>query len=66
MTSDLKYHFLASPMNNPEYMKISQCHIPPVIIQTYDLTKKFHKVKKGMYGLKQEALVAYNFLVENL
>ena len=49
MSIDLKDHFLSSPMNTPEYMQIHQKYIPLDII-------------KGMYGLKQAALLAYNFL----
>ena len=64
MTLDLKNYFSASPMNNLEYMKISQRHIPPDIIQKYDFAQKFHdvyvycKIKKGVYRLKQAALHA--------
>ena len=72
MILDLKDHFLASPMQTPEYMIIPQKYIPPDIINTYNLQSKFHngylycEINKGMYGFKQAALVAYNFLVKNL
>lgn len=72
MTLDLKDHFLASPMDDPEYMRIPVRYIPDDIMQRYKLHEKVHngyvyvKIKKGMYGLKQAALLAFNFLVENL
>ena len=73
MSMDLKDHFLASPMNRPEYMKIHQRHIPQDIFEKYKLqnmvTKDgfvYVKIKKGMYGLKQAAILAYQHLVTNL
>ena len=72
MTLDLKDHFLASPMQDAEYMKIPQCYIPPDIMQKYNLSTKLYngyvycKIKKGIYGLKQTDPLAYNFLVKNL
>ena len=50
MSMDLKDHFLCTPMLNPEFMKIPY----------------YCKIKKGMYGLKQASLLAYNFLKEKL
>ena len=58
MTLDLKDLFLASPMNNPEYIKMSQHYTPPDIIQKHMLQNL-----KGVYGLKQASLLVYNFLV---
>ena len=72
MSADLKDHFLASPMNRPEYMKIPYKYFPDDIIQKYNLQNKvsngyiYIKIKKGMYGLKQAALLAYNKLVQHL
>ena len=68
MTLDLKDHFLASPMPNPAYMKIPSRYIPTDIMEKYHLDTKiknnyiYCKIKKGMYGLKQATLLAYNFL----
>ena len=59
-------------MLGPAYMKISQRYIPTDIIQRNNLNPKFHndyiyyKIKKGMCGLKQAALLAYIILVKNL
>ena len=73
MTLDLKDFFLASPMERPEYMKLLYKHIPDDIRQRYNLDKLvaqdgyiYVKIKKGMYGLKQAAVLAYNQLVKFL
>ena len=73
MSMDLKDHFLASPMDRPEYMRIHRRHIPPDIFEKYNLNTVvtidgfvYIKIKKGMYGLKQAALLAYQKLVTNL
>ena len=68
MTLDLKDHFLTSLMQTPEYIKLPQKYIHPDIINKYNLQSKFHngyiycEINKGMYGLKQAPLLAYNFL----
>jgi hypothetical protein len=73
MSCDLKDHFLASPMERPEYMKIPIRNIPDDIIEMYKLNEKvakdgyvYIKIKKGMYGLKQAALLAFDHLVNCL
>ena len=72
MTLDLKDDFLASLMQTPEYIKISQKYISPDIINKYNLQSKFHygyiycEINKDMFGLKQAALLANNFLVKKL
>ena len=59
-------------MANPEYMRIPRKFIPQDLIEKYDLEKKFHndfvyvRINKGMYGLKQAAVLAYEHLVNNL
>ena len=70
MSMDLKDYFLASPMKRPEYMKMHLSQFPPDIIAQYNLQLLanadgfvFIKIKKGMYGLKQAAILAYNKLV---
>ena len=72
MSADLKDFFLASPMLKPEYMKMALKHIPDDIIQQYNLLKiavngyVYIKIVKGMYGLKQAAILAYQQLVQYL
>ena len=72
-TCDLKDFYLATPMEHPEYMKIPLSSVPDDITNKYNLqqlkTPTNHiciKIKKGMYGLKQAAVLAYNHLVRNL
>ena len=72
LSMDLKDFFLASPMPEPEFMKIHRRYIPEDIIIKYNLEQKFDnnyiyvRIKKGMYGLKQAAILAYEHLVKNL
>ena len=73
MSADLKDFFLATPMLHPEYMKIYIKNFPPDIIALYKLSEKvtangyiYVKIKKGMYGLKQAAVLAYTKLSTHL
>ena len=73
LTADIKDFFLASPMTTPEYMKVHRRHIPQDIMERYELHNKvtadgfiYVKIKKGMYGLKQAAILAYMGLKEKL
>ena len=66
--ADIRDMFLASPMARPEYMKVHYHHFPHDIRKRYKLDGKVHsdgyiyiKIKKGMYGLKQAALLANQF-----
>ena len=69
---DLKDMFLQTPMKDPEYMKISFTYFPEDVRQRYNLYDIVHneyiyiKNKKGMYGLKQAAILAYEFLTQTL
>jgi hypothetical protein len=69
---DLKDFFLASEMKNPEYMKIHISYLPDDIIEHYNLRNKTHngyvyvRISKGMYGLKQAAILAHQQLSRNL
>ena len=73
MGLDLKDFFLASPMARPEYMRINYKHFPQDIKEMYNIDALkasdnyvYVKIKRGMYGLKQAAILAYEFLVTNL
>ena len=73
ISADLKDFFLASPMKKPEFMKVHISKFPPDIIQKYNLELLqdeqgfiYIKIKKGMYGLKQAAILAYLQLVKFL
>ena len=73
-TLDLKDFFLCSTMEDPEYMKVYWKHIPEDIRQRYNLYQfkqddddyLYIKIKRGMYGLKQAAILAYKQLIEHL
>ena len=73
MSADLKDFFLATPMEADEYMKVHYKHFPDDIRKRYKLDEKVTKyghiiikIKKGMYGLKQAAILAYENLKRNL
>ena len=73
MSLDLKDFFLATPMEGNEYMRVNYKHFPEDIKKKYNLHEKvtesghiFIKIKRGMYGLKQAALLAYRHLIDNL
>ena len=73
LCADLKDHFLASPMKNPEYMRIRYKYFPEDMRIQYSLDTLvtpdgyiYIKIKKGMYGLKQAAILAYEHLVNQL
>jgi hypothetical protein len=73
MCADLKDHFLASPMKAPEFMRIKYRYFPQDIRTQYNLTPLvdqdgyvYVRIKKGMYGLKQAAILAYQHLVNQL
>ena len=73
MTADIKDFFLASPMADPEFMRILLKHIPEDIILQYNLRELvddngyiYIKITKGMYGLKQAAILAYTKLISIL
>jgi hypothetical protein len=73
MRADLKGLFLATPMKDPEYMRIKYKYFSAAIRKKYNLDAivnehgyVYIKIKKGMYGLKQAALLAYRHLVTQL
>ena len=59
-------------MTRPEFMKIPIHHIPADMIEKYNLNEKTHngyvyiKIKRGMYGLKQAAHLAFEQLKAHL
>ena len=73
MSTDLKDFFLATPMEGDEFMKVKYKHLPKDIRIWYRLKEKltsdvnfFIRIKRGMYGLKQAAILAYTNLQKNL
>jgi hypothetical protein len=69
---DLKYFYIGTPMERYEYMHIPLSAIPQSIQEQYDLLKYVHnghvlvKISKGMYGLPQTGILAYEQLMWNL
>ena len=73
MSADLSNFFLASPMPRDEFMKVKYKYFPEDIRKLYGLENKktedgyiYIRIKKGMYGLKQAALLAYEQLKQHL
>ena len=69
LSCDIKDFFLSSPMSKPKYMKLKYSIFPQDIIDQYKLSEKvapdgyiYIKIKKGMYGLKEAAVLAYEQL----
>ena len=73
MLADLKDHFLNTPMERPEYMKVPYNKFPDDIRTTYNLDRIvtsngyiFYKIKHGMHGLKQADILAYDYIKQHL
>ena len=75
MSLDLKNHFLQShlPPGHREYMRIHSKYFDKEFRLLYDIDKKiaddgyvYCEIQKGMYGLKQAAILAYKLIVERL
>ena len=72
-TMDIKDFFLSSTIPKPEYMRMHISEIPEDIFTKYKMhTIKDHngniyfKIDKGIYGLKQAAILAYQQLKTHL
>jgi hypothetical protein len=69
---DLKDFFLSSLMDEPEYMKLHISFIPEDIVEKYNIRELlvdgfvYIRIQKGMYGLKQAAILANKQLQKNL
>ena len=73
ISADIKNYFLCSPMKTFEYIKIPFRWIPEEIRQQYNLYDLvepdgyvYCEVRKGMYGLKQAARLAFDNLIKLL
>ena len=72
LSADITNYFLASPMNRTEYMRVRLKYFPVDIRTRYNLdaiTKDgyvYIAIEKGMYGLKNAAILAYENLTTNL
>jgi hypothetical protein len=70
---DIQNFFLATPMSRKEYMRVHIKHLPQDIIDQYHLNEKvtsdgwvYIEIRKGMYGLKNAAILAYKNLKQVL
>ena len=68
---DLKDFFLKTPMTRPEFLRIHSRYLSPDFRTEYKLNDLidsdgyvYFQVNKGMYGLKQAAILAYKLLVQ--
>ena len=73
LTLDIKDFPLQSVMETPEYMRIHKKYFTKSINEKYDIDTKiaddnyvYCKIKRGMYGLKQAARLAYDLLKKRL
>ena len=69
MCLDIKDHFLATPMEHPEFMKVKCKHIPEDIIKRCNIDSiatndgwVHMRIQKGMPGLRQAAILACKHL----
>lgn len=73
MTIDLKDHFLKSQSTEPQYMRIHSKYFFEDSKKKYNMDNiiakygyVYHKVIKGMYGLKEAAMLARQKIIEIL
>ena len=72
MIFDLKDLFLCATIDTSEYMQITYKYFPEDIQIRYNLEEKFSRgftsvrIKRGVYGLKQAAILAYDQQVKHL
>ena len=73
MTCDVKNFYLDTPMDHYQYMRIHKKYFTPEICAEYPIESLcdtdghiYVEIRKGMYGLKEAGILAYNQLVTNL
>ena len=73
MCAGLKEFFHATPMDEPEFMRVKYKYFQDEIRKEYNINAivaqdayVYIKIQKGMYGLKQATVLAYNHLVQHL
>ena len=70
---NIKDFFLQTVMDDPEYIRINQKYFSDNFVSQYNLKTLINKdgyiyceINKGIYGLKQAAILAYKQLVKRL
>ena len=73
MTIDIKDFYLNTPMDRFEYMKLKLSDLPKDFVTLYNLVSKvdkngfvYLKIRRGMYGLPQEGILAQQLLEKQL
>ena len=72
LTADIENFYLGTPMDRYEYMHIPAKDIPTNIMEQSNLAPLVHhghvltEIRKGMNGLPQAGILAYNRLVKHL
>ena len=72
LTADIEIFYLGTLMDRYEYMRIPAKDIPADIMEQYNLATLVHnghvltEIRKGMYGLPQAGILAYNRLVAHV
>jgi hypothetical protein len=72
MIMDIKNYYLGTPLPRFEYMRMLLSYSPEEIVQKYNLKALavngwvYIEIRKGMYGLKQEGLLANQLLQTRL
>ena len=72
VTADIKNHYLQSPMSNCQYMKIPLKYFTQEIREKDDIMNLVDngyvhiETKKGMHGIKETGILAFNYAVESL
>ena len=70
--SDVKIFYLATPLDDPEYMRIQAALVPQEFIDKYELQDKikdgyiYMRIIRGIYGLPQSGKLANDLLKKRL
>ena len=71
MCVDIKNFYLGTPMKYFQYMRIHKKIIPQEVIGEYDIIfdgrdSTYVEICRGMYGLKEAGVIAFDQLVRKL
>jgi hypothetical protein len=72
MAADITDYYLNTPLERPEYMRMSRKQVSDTIIAEYGYEQYFvndmlyFQINKGMYGLPQAGLLAQNRLIAHI
>ena len=71
MCIDINNFYLGTTMNYFQYMRIHKKFIPQEVLDEYDITFDdrdftYVEIRRGMYGLKEAGVIAFDQLVQKL